>query len=699
MRWTSSDETIATVSEDGTITAKKAGTVTITAAAGGFTAACSVKITESDAIKVTISVLGDSAHGSGKVHTLKNGGLTTWVRATEYSVTNGSTVWDVLKKCLDEHNLSYSNPTGNYVSSVNGLAEFDNGKNSGWMYTLNGKYPLNGVAQQKVKDGDRIIFHYTDDYTLEDTGFSPDPDPDDNERVAEVEKKIDAIGDVTYTEASKAKIDAARAAYNDLTVSERKQVSNAQKLVDAEKKYAELQKQDDQAKADAVKKLIDEMGSDSAKIKAARKAYDDLTKDQKKLVTNYNKLTAAEYQRASSTATSSDRKSAQDTIDLIDQIGDKVSDTSGAKIDAARAAYDQLSDTQKALVTNYEQLEAAEEANEKLAGLKGFENLYRETGNLLTTLGEPGIGSVGGEWMAIGLARSGREVDAEAYLAKVAEYVAQSIDENERLHRNKSTDNSRIILALTALGMDVHDVNGHDLTAGLNDMAYIQKQGINGPIWALIALDSNAYEPAEGDVTREALIQCILDAQLTDGGWAFSGENADSDMTGMALTALAPYYVPETETEDGTKLELTEAQIAINAAIERGVECLSNLQFANGAFGTFGGNGEIVETSESTAQAVVALTALNIDPDTDERFVKNGNSALDALVSYGLTGGGFKHLMDGERDGMATEQGYYALTAYARYLMGLNRLYDMRDAFDPEAELIQPLDLYIRIVK
>ena len=92
------------------------------------------------------------------------------------------------------------------------------------MYTLNGKYPLNGVSKQKVEDGDRIIFHYTDDYTLEDTGFSPDPDPDDNERVAEVEKKIDAIGDVTYTEASKAKIDAARKAYNDLTVSERKDV-------------------------------------------------------------------------------------------------------------------------------------------------------------------------------------------------------------------------------------------------------------------------------------------------------------------------------------------------------------------------------------------------------------------------------------------------------------------------------------------
>ena len=665
------------------------GEKTVTLSYEGVSASFTITVTKAaGTIDVTISVLGDSKHGSssGKVHTLKTGGLSTWIKATTYNVEDGSTVWQVLKQCLDEHSMSYTNPTGNYVSSVNGLAEFDNGKNSGWMYTLNGKYPLLGVSQQKLKDGDRIIFHYTDDYTLENTGFSPDPDGSDTVMVDAVEKLIDGIGEVTFDDACKAKIDAARKAYDKLTFAEKKQVDNYQKLQDAEAKYNELKKADDQAKADEVIKLIEEMGSDKDKIKAARDAYNKLTEAQKKLVSNYGKLTSAEYTQASSVATGSDRQSAQDVIDQIGAIGDKVDDAAAAKIDAARKAYDKLSDTQKALVTNYAVLEAAEAALARLTKLAGFENLYRGTGEALEALGTPDVGSIGGEWMVIGLARSGREVDVDGYYAKVLEYVEQNIDENGRLDPNKCTDNARIILALTALGKDVTDVGGHDLLSGLNEMAYITKQGINGPIWALIALDSNNYDLPEGDVTRDALIACILDAQLEDGGWAFSGEDADSDMTAMALTALAPYYVPDAE--EKTELDL---------AVEKGIECLAMLQFADGSFGTYGMDGEMVSTCESTAQAVVALTALNIDPETDERFIKNGSSALDALAAYGLPGGGFKHLKDGDRDAMATEQGYYALTAFARYLMELNRLYDMSDVFDENAETIEPLELYIRI--
>ena len=678
--------------DDATVTGfdtETRGEKTVVLSYDGVSASFVITVTKAaGTIDVTLTLIGDSKHGSGKVHTLAKGGLTTWVKATTYNVKSGATVWAVLKQCLDEHGMKYSNPSGNYVASVNGLGEFDNGKNSGWMYTLNGKYPLLGVSEQKLKDGDRIVFHYTDDYTLENTGFDhgPDDGEDESVMVAAVKKLIENIGEVTLDDSCKAKIDAARKAYDKLTFAEKKQVDNYNKLQEAEKKYASLKQAEDQVKADAVIKLIDEMGDDKTKIKAARDAYDALTDAQKKLVTNYDKLTAAEYTQASSVATSGDRQSAQDVIDLIDAIGDRVDDNSAAKIDAARKAYDKLSDTQKALVTNYAALEAAEAAYERFAQLAEFENLYRETGDALEELGTPDVGSIGGEWMAVGLARSGREVDADGYYAKVLDYVNENIDENERLNPNKCTDNARLILALTALGRDVTDVDGHNLLAGLNEMAYIENQGVNGPIWALIALDSNNYDLPEGDVTRDALIECILDAQLEDGGWAFAGENADTDMTAMALTALAPYYAPDAEDES-----------ALNAAVEKGVECLAMLQFSNGGFGTYGPDGEMVATSESAAQVVVALTALNIDPETDERFIKNGSSALDALVAYGLPGGGFKHLKDGERDAMATEQGYYALTAYARYLMGLNRLYDMRDVFDENAEAIKPLELYIGI--
>ena len=685
---TYSDGTTRTIAtDDATVNGfdtETRGEKTVTIAYEGVSASFTITVTRAaGTIDVTVSVLGDSRHGTGKTHTLANGGLTTWVKAESMNVKSGATVWEALRSCLDEHKLSYENPSGNYISSVNGLAEFDNGKNSGWMYTLNGKYSLLGVSEQKLKDGDRIVLHYTDDYTAENTGFNPEPGEDDTVMVDAVEKLIENIGAVTLDDACKARIDAARRAYDKLSYAEKKQVDNYDDLKRAEAAYSALKQAEDQKKADAVIDLINQMGGDQESVRKARAAYKALTAEQKKLVTNYKKLTDAEYALANKVATGEDRSNASGVADLIDAIGNRISDASEAAIRAARRAYDKLSDTQKALVTNIAKLEAAEEAYARLNGLGDYENLYRATGDALDRLGVPAVGSIGGEWRVIGLARSGRTVD-EAYLAAATEYVKANADANGRLNANKSTDNARLILALTALGADVTNVDGVNLLSGLNEMAYIEKQGVNGPIWALIALDSNGYEP-EGDVTREALIACILNAQLADGGWAYAGEVADADMTAMALTALAGYYDPTVEGEN-----------AINAAVEKGIECLSELQLAGGGFGAFGPDGELVSTSESVSQVIVALTALGVDPDQDERFIKEGVSALDALVAYG-TAEGFKHLADGEADAMATEQGYYALTAYARYLMNLTRLYDMTDVFDAEAEKIEPLELYIAI--
>ncbi len=389
-------------------------------------------------------------------------------------------------------------------------------------------------------------------------------------------------------------------------------------------------------------------------IAAARSAYDALTDAQKEQVTNADVLTAAEARYTDVVAIDGVEKA-------IDAIGE-VTLTSGDAIAAARAAYDALTDSQKAEVSNYDTLLAAEarlaELKDAAARAAYAENAYQTTGDLLETLGTPDVGSVGGEWMVIGLARSGRTVP-DGYYENVVKYVQENCDADERLDENRATDNARVILALTAIGKDVTNVGGHNLLAGLDEMSYVTYQGINGPIWTLIALDSHDYAP-QGDVTREKLIDAILGAQLPDGGWDMMGKAADTDITAMAIQALAPYY----DTND-----------AVKAAVDKALDALSAMQNDDGTFSTaFSG-----KTSESTAQVIVALTALGINPATDSRFIKNGVNAVDGLCSFYVDGGGFRHIASGDLDGMATEQSYYALAAYYRLLAGQTSLYDMSD--------------------
>ena len=348
--------------------------------------------------------------------------------------------------------------------------------------------------------------------------------------------------------------------------------------------------------------------------------------------------------------------------DLIDAIGADVTLNSEAAITAAKSAYDALSDEDKALV-DADKVDALNAAIIKLNRLKhadlmaNLDTIYKTTGDFMATLGTPTVNSTGGEWMVIGLARSGRPVPA-GYYDNVVEYVKAKADANERLHRAKVTDNARVILALTAIGKDVTNVGGHNLLKGLDNMDYVQTQGINGPIFTLIALDSHNY-PTMGDVTREKLIETILGAALEDGGWTLSGTKADPDMTAMAIQALAPYY---------------KTNETVKAAVDKALDVLSALQRNDGGFGSWG-----TVNSESCAQVIVALTALGIDPTADSRFVKNGLTVLDALAGFYVTGGGFRHTAGGERNGMATEQGYYALASYYRFLNGQTSLYDMSD--------------------
>ena len=308
---------------------------------------------------------------------------------------------------------------------------------------------------------------------------------------------------------------------------------------------------------------------------------------------------------------------------------------------------------------NYDVLLAAEA---RLAELNA-QDIYKTTGDFIVSKGAPVTGSIGGEWAVLGLARSGRDVPgADAYYASVMEYVQKAMDENGRLNRSRSTENSRLILALTAIGKDVTHVAGRSLLDGLDSMAFITKQSVNGPVWALLALDSHSY-PTSGDVTREKLVRAILDTQREDGSWPViaSSQVPDVDMTAMAVQALAPYY--------------ENAQV--KAAVDAALTFLAGVQNDDATFSEIPGTDA---SAESTAQVIVALTALGIDPTADSRFVKSGVSVVDALCGFYVTGGGFRHLMaDKTVDGMATEQGYYALAAYYRLLAQKTSLYDMSD--------------------
>ncbi len=236
-------------------------------------------------------------------------------------------------------------------------------------------------------------------------------------------------------------------------------------------------------------------------------------------------------------------------------------------------------------------------------------------------------------WAKSGAGYSGWQADC--YTA--AEETLRACD--GVLSNTKSTEYSAMILTLTAAGYDARNVAGYDLTEALFDTGFVTKQGINGAIFALLALDSGAYPSPDG--LRDALVDAILSRQLPDGGFAFSGERADPDMTAMALSALAAY----TDRADAA------------AAVEQALDVLSNLQGENGGFASYG-----EKNAESCAQVILALTALGLSP-TDERFVKNGVSALDAALAYRLEDGSFSHLPDGETDAMATMQCYAALTA------------------------------------
>lgn len=256
------------------------------------------------------------------------------------------------------------------------------------------------------------------------------------------------------------------------------------------------------------------------------------------------------------------------------------------------------------------------------------------------------------DWFVIGASRMGLDEDYESYYYAFAENLSENKDDL------KATDWQRYTLTALSCGGDPEDINGINAPKkGVYGGENPGRQGLNGWIWALIALNSYGFEtPENGSIDRDRIIDEIISSQLPDGGFALGGDAGDCDLTAMAVQALS---VHTKERED------------VKDSVEKAIDFLSR-QLSEKGF----------ENCETVAQTLCALCCADIDYSSDERFTADGN-LLERLLEYRNADGGFSHIKGEDSDPLASSQALLALAAVYRYENGMCGLYDFSGDFTP----------------
>lgn len=262
--------------------------------------------------------------------------------------------------------------------------------------------------------------------------------------------------------------------------------------------------------------------------------------------------------------------------------------------------------------------------------------------SLTATAGE------GAEWYILALSQYG-EYDFSLYEEKLVSYL-----QNNKVHSASSRE--KFALCFSAVG----STNGY--ISWVLDNA-IGELGIMSYIYGLHLLN-NGY--MSSDYTADEVISILLTMQNSE-----LGHFGDADVTAMAVQALSPYYARRGD---------------VKKAIDNALTYLSERQNADGDYTSSG-----KDNPESTAQVVVALSSLGIDPATDTRFIKNGNTLFDGIEKYRLPDGSFCHEAGGESNGTATVQVFYSMISYLRMKDGRSPLYILDQANSDEVKGATPL--------
>lgn len=622
-----------------------------------------------------------------------------WVLSpTQVEYNKGESVWDVLKRKMELEDISYNykfTPQYNsiYVKSIDGDGEFDHGSGSGWMYGVNDVYQNKGCNTYKLKSGDRIEWRYTTnsgkdlgEKNNQSTELSTEPSTKmPVEKEGEKEDENEQTNSFDYLD----KDEISKWAYEDMKYANTLGIINGYdnkiipkgKITRAEVTKMVVKMLDLDIDIKQIIKFSDINAEawytpyiNTAFVNNIIKGCGDLFKPGKR-ITREQMVTM--IVRALNLKTS--------TTNLKIKDFEKTSDW--AKKDVQTAYQYKLINGNdgyfgpKEYVTR-EMATAIVVRAYKLLEQLGEDDLIKgildeSTEYLLKQVPNPEVGTVGGEWTVFGLARRGVDISAdyyEDYYKNVVKSVKQEDAKTSRRWKTKVTEPQRISIALASIGKDPSNVDGINLldytwNKGKNmislsehDKILGNRQGLNELVFGLISLNLNNSEmPKDATISKLQIIDKIINKYRTkDGGFDLNekSEKANLDMTAMALQALAPYYKKE-------------GYEHVTIVIDKALDTLAKVQSQNYS------NKEA--TLESTAQVIMALCSLNINPNMDERFINDGKDLITNLMTYYIDGGGFSHLKDGGINQMALEQGYYALVAYERFLNNKTSIYDMSD--------------------
>ncbi|MFQ9940385.1 MAG: cell surface protein [Blautia hansenii] len=288
---------------------------------------------------------------------------------------------------------------------------------------------------------------------------------------------------------------------------------------------------------------------------------------------------------------------------------------------------------------------------------------------LQSAVTSPVVDTIGGEWSVMAMARAGYLSDT-AKANYLANLYMKLDDTNGVLHNAKYTEYSRVIMALSSIGTDPSRINGYNLLKPLAKFEKVNQQALT-ELFCLIAWIRRFEIPErEGEGTR---LPGKSDSEnpftgTFRGGWALQ-ESGRSDIT-VAMQALSPY----------------KERADVGAALNRGLDKLASMQDADGGYGSsyISEGEEPVKNLESTAQVVIALSAIDVSLLEQDKFMKNGKTLLDEILRFQKEDGSFEHIKGGGSDAMATDQGTLALLAWSRAVNGQTSLYDMTDTETPD---------------